>query len=170
MRRAVLCVPLALSLLPAALAESPRGPWAGYKAGSFVKTKTVTVVKVGAHKIETVTDITQTLIEVKGDRAVVETIANMNGVPRPTRTRSDVALKQPLPPPAGARRRSGKESLTVAGRTLQCDWTESESDMAGNRTTVKTWTSPNVPGGVAKTVSRNELMESTLEIVAFEAK
>jgi len=168
MRR--LALALTLALAPALLAAPPRSPWAGYKPGTFVKSKTVTVVTVGAHKVETVTDITQSIVEVKGDRAVVETTATMNGVPRPTRTRSEVSLKEPPPAAAGTVRRSGSESLTVAGRTLPCEWTEQETDMAGNRTTVRTWTSRQMPGGVVKTVSKNTLMESTLEVVAFEVK
>lgn len=168
MQRTVLVLPLALA--SAVLAASPRSPWAGYKPGTFVKTKTVTIVTVGAHKVETVTEITQSIVGVRGDQAVIETTATMNGVPRPTRTRSEVALNEAPPSPAGAARKSGAESLTVAGRPLRCEWTELETDMAGNRTTVRVWTSREMPGGVVKTVSRNGLMESTLEVVAFEVK
>jgi hypothetical protein len=150
--------------------KPPRGPWAGFKPGSFVKTTTVTVVKVGHHKVQTVTDITQTVMEVHGDRAVIETNATMDGVPRPARTRAQVSLKEPLPAPASPGRKAGKKALTVAGRLLRCDWTESESDMAGERTMVRTWTSPEVPGGIVRKLSRNGLMESTMEVVAFEAK
>jgi len=170
MRPSALALPLVLALAPAALSAAPRGPWAGFKAGSFVKTKTVTVVMLGAHKVETVTVITQTLVEVKGDQGVLETTATMTGVPRPTRTRSQVSLKDPLPAPVDPRRRSGKSSLAVAGRVLRCEWTEFKIDMAGSPTVVMTWTSPEVPGGVAMTYSRNELMRSTMEVVAFEAR
>jgi hypothetical protein len=170
MRRLALWLAPALGLAAVVLAAAPRSPWAGYKAGSFVKTKTVTTVKIGAHKVDTVTDITQTVVEVRDGQAVVETTATMNGVPRPTRTRSEVSLIDPPPSPARAAGKSGSESLTVGGRMLRCEWTEVEIDMAGNRTTVRTWTSPQVPGGVVKSVSRNALMDSTLEVVAFEVK
>ena len=80
MRRSVLLLPLAVAAT--VLAASPRSPWAGYPRGSFVKTKTTTVVTVGAHKLQTTTDITQTVLEVKGEVAIVETTATMNGVPR----------------------------------------------------------------------------------------
>jgi hypothetical protein len=168
MQRPLFALPLALA--SAVLAASPQSPWAGYKPGTFVKTKTVTIVKVGAHKVETVTEITQSIVGVRGEQAVIETTAAMNGVPRPTRTRSEVSLKEPAPAPAGTVRKSGTEALTVAGRTLRCEWAEHETDMAGNRTTVRVWTSREMPGGVVRTVSRNALMDSTLEVVAFEVK
>jgi hypothetical protein len=167
MRRSVLVLPLAVA---ATVLSAPlRSPWAGFPRGSFVKTKTTTVVTVGSHKLQTTTDITQTVLEVKGDVAVIETTATMNGVPRPTRSRSEVSLKE-APPAAGTLRKSGTESLQVAGRTIRCEWTEYETDMAGNSTTVRTWTAAEVPGGVARSVSRNALMESTLEVLAFEIK
>jgi hypothetical protein len=170
MPRLALWLAPALGLASAVLAAPPRSPWAGFKAGSFVKTKTVTIVKIGVHKLETVTEITQTVVEVGAGQAVVETTASMNGVPRPTRTRSDVSLIDPTPSPARAVAKAGSESLSVGGRVLRCEWTEVETDMAGNRTTVRTWTSAQVPGGMVKSVSRNALMDSTLEVVAFEVK
>lgn len=171
MRRLALTLAPVLGLASVVLAAAPRSPWAGYKVGSFVKTKTVTTVKIGVHKVETVTDITQTIVDVGTNQAVVETTATMNGVPRPTRTRSEVSLiDPPSPSPAGPAAKAGSESLTVGGRVLRCDWTEVETDMAGNRTTVRVWTSPQVPGGMVKSVSRNALMDSTLEVVAFEVK
>ena len=170
MRPFAIAALLVLAHAPAVFCEAPRGPWARFKPGSFVKTKTVTAVTVGAHKVETVTEITQKLVEVKGNRATLETTASMSGVPRPTRTRSQISLKEPLPAPAGPRRKSGKTLLTVAGHVLHCDWTETEADMAGRRTVIRTWTSPEVPGGVAMTLSKNDLMVSTMEVVAFEAR
>lgn len=170
MRRLAPWLAAALGLASAVLAATPKSPWAGFNVGSFVKTKTVTTVKVGGYKVETVTDITQTVVAVKPGQAVVETTATMNGVPRPTRTRSEVSLLAPSPAPSHAAGKSGSESLTLAGKAIRCDWTEVETDMAGNRTTVRTWTSPAVPGGMVKSVSKNTLMDSVLEVVAFEAK
>jgi hypothetical protein len=161
---------LALGLAAPLQAAAPKSPWAGYNVGSFVKTKTVTTVKVGSHKVETVTDITQTVVDVRVGQATVETVASMNGVPRPSRTRSEVSLLDASPAPAKVPGKSGSESLTVGGRVLRCEWTEAETDMAGNRTMVRTWTSPQVPGGLVKTISRNVLMDSILEVVAFEVK
>jgi hypothetical protein len=167
MALAVSFLSLCLLLLPPA---APRSPWAGFKPGSYVKTRSVTLVTVGSHKLETVTEITQTLVEVKADRAVIETVATMQGVPRPTRTRAEVSLSEAPAPVPGTRGKSGSQALTVAGRSLTCAWTESQTDMAGTPTRVTTWTSAKVPGGLVKSLSQSPLAETTLEVLAFEAR
>jgi hypothetical protein len=169
MRSRLLLLPLAFAAAGLVVAPS-KSPWAGYKPGSFVKSRTITVIKVGAQRIQTITEIAQTVIEVKPDHAVIETTAAMNGVPQATRTRSAASLTAPLPPPMGKRLSSGQENLAILGRTLHCDWIETETEMAGSRTTTRTWTAHEVPGGVVKSVQKNEGMESTLEVVAFAVK
>lgn len=64
----------------------------------------------------------------------------------------------------------GDEELDVAGKKVKCKWVETEYEMNGKKTTTKSWTSDEVPGGVVKSVTKNEDMESTMVVTGFEKK
>jgi hypothetical protein len=154
-------------------------PWASFKVGSFVKTKSTTTVNVAGKPINTVTEMKQTLVELTAEKAVLETEASVMG--NTSKTKIDLPLNvvasNPTLPSAPAnsevKPKESQESLTINGKTLNCKVTEIETEQGGNKVTSKTWMSEDVPGNVVKTVSKMSgatSTETTSELIDFEAK
>jgi hypothetical protein len=65
----------------------------------------------------------------------------------------------------------GSEELTIAGKTLKCQWIETTMVMGGQTVVTKVWQSDQVPGGQVKMVSRMDgpdgLVTTTMELTAF---
>ena len=133
-----------------------KNPWGSFKVGSYETMKATTTTEVAGNKTNMVTETKMTLMNLTADKATVETAITMMG--NTTKNTMDIPLvaAQTTPPPTGTAPggnvKSGTETLTVAGKSLSCKWTETESEAGGNKTVSKVWMSEEVPGFVVKMV------------------
>lgn len=173
-----------LSLLVPAFAAAPPSeshPWARFKVGTWVKWKTVTVHKTGATQQTYESESLQTLVSLTSEKAVVEFADKGPGQADGTKTlvdlplkasAADLALAAQAPKPG----KTGTESLTIAGKTFACTWSETVTgDATSGRTTMRTWESDAMPGSIVKSVSTSEIAPGlssvmTTEVVAFLIK
>jgi hypothetical protein len=160
-----------LVLLPLAHAAE-KHPWASFKPGSYAKIRSTTT---GPTK--TVTEMTQTLISVDADNAVVETETKIMG--RSTKNRVNMPLRPAAAPTGTPSQGKAKalvpvnETITVAGKALACICVDVETDANGMKTNSHACSSDAVPGGSVKIVSKISgamKMESVMELVEFAAK
>jgi hypothetical protein len=134
-----------------------KNPWGSFKVGSYETMKTTTTTDVGGNKTNTSIETKMTLLSLSADKATVESATTMMG--NTTKTNMDIPLaaSTTTPPPNGstpnASVKSGTETLTVAGKSLSCKWTQTESEAGGNKTVSKVWMSEEVPGFVVKMVN-----------------
>jgi hypothetical protein len=159
---------IVMILLTAAALLAQKHPWADFKAGSWVSMKTTVN---GPAKM--VTESKTTLVEKNAAKAVLEIETSMMG--NKTKTRTEMALGGKATQAAEVKQlASGTETITVAGKSLACKWTEFELNSGGMKGTTKTWTSDAVPGGMVKSVTKSTMgqmkSETVSEVVAFEAK
>ena len=158
-----------LFLIP--LAAADKHPWASFKPGSYAKMKTTTTT--GPTKM--VSEITQTLISVDANNAVVEMETKAMG--QTTKTRVPMPLKAAATPAANAQAPKMSapvnENVTVAGKSIAAKCVEMETSANGMTTSTRSCSSETVPGGVVKAVSKSTgavKMESVTELVEFAAK
>jgi hypothetical protein len=135
-----------------------KNPWGSFKVGSYETMKMTTTTEVAGNKSNTSMEIKMTLTGLTADKATVESATTMMGNTNKTSIDIPLAATQTTtPPPTGsapsANVKSGTETLTIAGKSLSCKWTETESEAGGNKTVVKVWMSEEVPGFVVKTVT-----------------
>ncbi len=163
---------LALSfflLLPLAFGAD-KHPWASFKPGSYAKMKTT--VMAGPSK--TVTEMTQTLISVDANTAVVEMETKTMGQTMKNRVNMPLkAASAPAAAPQGKAPTATNETITIGGKALACKCYEMESTANGMKTSSRTCTSEQVPGAAVKTVSKSSgamKMETVTELVEFAAK
>jgi hypothetical protein len=158
-----------LLLLPMAHAAE-KHPWASFKPGSYAKMKSTTTVAGN----KTVSEVTQTLISVDANTAVVEIESKAMG--QTSKTRVPMPLKgaaNPANAPKGPTPVMTNETLTVAGKSLPCKCMDVNTDANGMKTNSHACTSDAVPGGAVKVVSKTTgamKMESVMELVEFAAK
>ena len=153
-------------------------PWAKFKVGSFAKMVTTSATEVAGKKIETKTEMKQTLLELTADKAVVEMETSMMGTKNSTKveipltaTATPPGLPADVKLPEGYKPQEGEEEVTVAGKTLKCKWYEYELEQGGNKTSTKVWISTDVPGFSVKSIvkmSGATNTEAKSELVEFE--
>jgi len=159
-----------LFLVP--LTAADKHPWASFKPGSYAKMKTTTTT--GPTKM--VSEITQTLISVDANNAVVEMETKMMG--QTTKTRVPMPLKGSASPnaanaPAPKMSAPVNENITVAGKSIAAKCVDMETDANGMKSAIHSCTSETVPGAVVKAVTKTTgavKMESVTELVEFAAK
>jgi hypothetical protein len=149
-------------------------PWGSFNTGSWVKSKMSTVMTIAGRKTTTVVEMKMTLVDKTADKAVVETETTVMG--NTTKTKMDMPLNTaavPAATPAAAPVvNTGSETITVAGKSLNCKTSEFDSEANGNKTHTKTWMSEDVPGFAVKTVTNTSgsmSTETTSEVVDFKA-
>ncbi len=162
--------PTATETKPAA----PKHPWSSFKVGSYVAMKTSTVMEMAGKKNTTATEMKMTLVDLSADKATLETEMTVMGQKSKTKTELPltVTVKPSAATPAGVTPKTGTETITVAGKSMNCKWTEIEMESNGNKVTTKSWMSEEVPGFVVKSVSSTKgtaNMETTTEVVDFKA-
>lgn len=144
-------------------------PWASFKPGSYAKMKSTT--QAGPTKM--VSEMTQTLISVDANNAVVEIEtkamgqSNKSRVPMPLKAAANNTAAQAKPVA------TTNETITVAGKALACKCVEVETNTNGTKTLVKSCTSEAVPGGAVKMVTKTTgamKSETVSELVEFAAK
>ncbi|MBM3839177.1 MAG: hypothetical protein FJ398_14660 [Verrucomicrobia bacterium] len=183
---------LALTMLAVAgcgkeAATPPKHPWASFKAGSYAKIRMTSAMNVAGKPINTTVEIKQTLVELKATSAVVEIETTVMGKTSTTRKDFPLSAASPLTGapgdgvmPAGVPAadsgkvlNKGTETITIAGKPVSCKWTESAVAQGANSGTVKIYMSEQIPGGIAKMITKisgNVNTESTLEVIEFLAK
>ena len=121
-----------------------------------------------------VTEMTQTLISVDANNAVVEMETKVMG--QSNKSRVNIPLKTAATPanaPQGKPMVPTNETITVAGKALPCKCYEVASSANGMNTSSKSCTSEAVPGGAVKVVSKTTgamKSETTSELIEFAAK
>ena len=148
--------------------------WASFKAGAMVKTEMNTV----AGDMKTQMEQTQTLKEVTPEKAVVEVKMSMvmsgNKTDMPANTmeipaKIEKAKAEAKPPNAEVK--EGTEEIDVAGKKMQCKWTETKMKQGEMNITSKVWTAPEIPGSVAKMETKTEgqvKSETSMRVVEFK--
>ena len=145
-------------------------PWGSFRPGSYARMKTTTA----AGPTKMVTEMTQTLISIDANTAVVEMESKMMG--QSTKTRMNVPLKadaKATATPQGKVPTATNETITVAGKSIACKCYDMETSANGMKTSTRSCTSDAVPGGAVKVVSKTSgaaKSESTMELVDFVAK
>lgn len=149
---------------------SNKNPWGSFKVGSYETTKATTTTEVAGNKTSMAMETKMTLMNLTADKATVEAAMTMMG--NTTKTSMDIPLSAtPTPPPSTTATaptgsvKTGSETLTIAGKSLNCKWTETESEVSGNKTVAKIWMSEEVPGFVVKSVMSTKGTANT-EIVS----
>lgn len=160
----------AMTLTACAAIAADKHPWGGFKPGSYSKMKTTTT----AGPTKMVTEITQTLISVDANNAVVEMDSKMMG--HSTKSRMNVPLKsdaKATASPQGKAPAPTNETIAVAGKSLACKCYDMETSANGMKTSTHSCTSEAVPGGAVKVVTKTTgaaKSETTMELVDFVAK
>jgi hypothetical protein len=156
--------------------SSPSSPWGAFKVGSYVKTKTTTSMQVMGKAMDTSTESKTTLAELTADKAVLEVETTVAG--NTSKTRMDMPLTAGVTPTANPSAgpapavKTGTDTVTVGGKTLDCKTMEVETEASGNKVNTKVWTSDQVPGAVVKSVSTTSgatTTKTTTEVTDFKA-
>ncbi|MCX5683086.1 MAG: hypothetical protein NT049_05300 [Planctomycetota bacterium] len=147
--------------------------WASFKAGAMVKSEMNTT----AGEMKTQIEQTQTLKEVTPEKAVVEIKMTMlmsgnktempaNSIEIPAKIEKGKLAAKP-----DAEVKEGAEAIEVAGKKLQCKWTETKMKQGEMTIMSKVWTAAEIPGSVAKMESKTEgtvKSETTMKIVEYK--
>lgn len=154
--------------------------WAQFEPGSYAVVKMIT--DAAGNKTEMTT--TQTLKECTPEKAVIEvkTVMMMSGqkIEQPP-TDMEIAAKIPKQDVKGeapekdpnTEVKEGTEEIEIAGKKIKAKWTETKSKQGEMVTTMKVWTSEDVPGQTVKMTSTTTgpiEMKTESELVKFEAK
>ncbi|MFH0982525.1 MAG: hypothetical protein V2A79_13450 [Planctomycetota bacterium] len=149
--------------------------WAQFKPGSYAKLKLVT--EVVSNTTETL--VTYTHKELTADLAVVEertlvTVEGENVERKPVRkkypAKITVQQAEKQDPPGDGQ--EGEEEIEVLGRKFKARWVETEIRRPQQVSSIKAWTSEEVPGQTLKLINRTSHpmeMKSESELVEFKA-
>jgi len=156
--------------------------WAAYKPGTTVVLESTT--DAGAQKLKM--EMTQKLLEVSKDKAVVEVTTKLDlpGVPpQPAQKqtipakvkKSEAQTPGKLPPGAkGEMKEKGTEKISVGGKSYECKVYEFTGEQNGVKSTGKIWQSEKVPGNLVKMESNAKVgeqdMKSSMTATKIETK
>jgi hypothetical protein len=130
--------------------------WSSCGVGSWVTMKMET--EAAGNKTEM--EQTHKLVEKTDAKCVVETSGKMvvagNTMDLPANKRDIPAKIKKGDAKEGEKPKEGDEEIEVGGKKVKCHWVESTSENAGTKTTAKVWTCDDIPGKVAKIVSKSE--------------
>jgi hypothetical protein len=147
--------------------------WASFKVGAMVKTEMNTV----AGDMKTQMEQTQTLKDVTPEKAVVEvkmamTVAgNKTEMPASAMEIPAKIEKGKIATKPDVEVKEGSEEIEVAGKKMQCKWTETKMKQGDMTITSKVWTAPEIPGSMAKMESKTEgevKSETSMKVVEFK--
>ena len=187
MKRTLLCAITALCTLTSI--ASADGGWAQFKPGAYSKMKSTSSTEAGGMSIKTVSVIKTTLKELSATEATLEMETESSTVMNGNETKMPVQkseMKVPLTPGAtpsvppemaaaagAAKTFTSQETVTVAGKAIECTVSAAEMEAGGNKTVSKSWVSDSVPGAMVKTESVTSGAASatvTMELIEFDAK
>jgi hypothetical protein len=145
----------------------PYKSWAGWREGATATMKTESLA-AGAKQIITTT---VTLKKVSAEAVVLEvTMAieiagqKFQQPAMPIEIRADTAESSP---DENAKITRGRETLTVNGKKLDCEWTEIATP---GKSTKKTWISKEVPGGVVKETWKSDGSNTLSQLLEFKGQ
>ncbi|HEU0124352.1 MAG TPA: hypothetical protein VFQ91_27730 [Bryobacteraceae bacterium] len=156
-----------LFLLP--LAAADKHPWGSFKAGSYAKLKTT----MNAGPTKMVTEVTQTLVSVDANNAVVEMETKAMGQTSKTKVPMPLKSTAPTTAPQGKPLTPTNETITVAGKAIACKCYDIETNANGMKSVTHSCTSESVPGAVVRSVTKSTgamKSETVTELVEFAAK
>lgn len=191
MKRTLLCAITALCTLTS-IAQADGG-WAQFKPGAYNKMKTTSTTEAAGMSIKTVSIMKTTLKELSATEATVEmetessTVMNGNETKMPPqKTEMKLPLSAPTATPSvppemaaltsaagDAKVSTSKETLTIAGKAIDCTVSSAEMEAGGNKTLTKSWISDSVPGAMVKsesTTTGGASAQITMELLEFDAK
>ena len=166
------------------LVENPAyASWAAHKPGTKVVMDMVTAMG----PMNMTMELTQTLLEIDADKAVVETAvqANVPGVPAgqghkqkhtlQAKVSKSEAEKSTLPPgTTGEVTPAGSENLEIAGKQYECKVYDFKGKNDQGEQTGKVWNTTGIPGGLAKMTSKGQAdgqeMTITMTVKSIETK
>jgi len=157
-----------LALLTGGALEDVDNPdyksWSKFKAGAMVKYKMV--AEAGGTKTES--EMSLKLVELTGEKAVVETAFLFGGNalpgernPIPARIKRVEPQTDPAPPT-----KEGEEELEMAGKKVKTRWVETTVEQAAAKAVRKVWMTTEIPGGLARSETRSRA--GTVTQVAVE--
>ena len=158
----------------AAETKVAKHPWGSFKVGSYVVTKSTT--EVAGRKMTT--EMKTTLTALTADKATVEMATTVMGNTTKTMADFPITAGATTATPTGtvstpnAEVKTSEETITVAGKAVNCKVTSTTSDANGMKSESKTWMSDEVPGFVVKTVIKTTgpaKSETTSEVTDFKA-
>ena len=166
------------------LVENPAyASWAAHKPG----TKVVMDMATAMGPMNMTMELTQTLLELDADKAVVEAAvqANVPGVPAgqghkqkhtlQAKVAKSEAEKSKLPPgTTGEMKEVAGESIEVAGKKYECKVYEFKGKNEQGEQAGKVWNTTEIPGGLAKMTSKGQAngqeMTMTMTVKSVETK
>lgn len=139
---------------PEMVANPAYTSWAKHKVG----TKVLMAQTMNAAGMDMKHEVTQTLLEVTPEKAVVELNIKMNiaGQVREQKRNLDVAAKvekgKEYAPPGvkGTVKEAGNEKIDVAGKSYDCKVIEFAGEGAQGKSTGKMWRNDEIPGTLVK--------------------
>ena len=188
--RSLLAVSLGLCVLCAPAAQAAEElvdnpgykSWSGHKVGTAVTIESSSAIAGQTFK----TEMTQKLVELTKDKAVVEVTVKINipgAPPQPARKQTIPAKVKkaeatPGKMPEGMKGKAtdkGKQKIEVAGKSYECAVWEFTGEMQGGiKMTGTSWTSEKIPGSLAKMESTMKVegqdTKSTMKVTKIEAK
>jgi hypothetical protein len=132
--------------------------WSKFKAGASTTLRT----SIATDQVKSETVITTTLVEVGGDKLVLETAvtSKANGMefkapPTKRDVPKSIVLPAGAPKPDPAKKPEGQveegtEEVKVGGATVKAKWIKNKVKLGEVETESKTWFSDEVPGGLVK--------------------
>jgi hypothetical protein len=148
--------------------------WSKLKAGTVMTMKMVSETA----GIKTEMTMATKLLEVKDDKAVVETetTSKVNGmefkapgqkrdVPKVLETASGPTAPGAKPPGTVD---EGTETLKLGGTEYKCKWYKTKTEVMGIKAEAQIWMCDDVPGMMVKMVSKADKSETTMELVEIK--
>ncbi|MDP8262065.1 MAG: hypothetical protein P9M13_02015 [Candidatus Ancaeobacter aquaticus] len=151
-------------------AEVKENPWMKATKGSWAKHKNTTQTKVAGQAFNTENTTTTTLLDKDENGATLSIKTQMGS------TKTENKMKVPATSDYSKMgmdvkiKEVGKETITVAGKSYDCTVSETILNFGGKETITTTWTCDKVPSGTVKAVTKNDMMNSTIELVEYEVK
>lgn len=156
--------------------------WAKFPPGTVAVHKTV--IRGDGSDAATVMTTTYTLLEITPERAVVQmqvSTKRYDGFEANDRPEKFTHPKMLVLPPGMKKDRAGKptgviddgeESITVAGKEYRAKWYKGKDRNEGGEMFTQVWSSPEVPGGLLKSVTRTPAIgkSTTIELVEIAAE
>jgi hypothetical protein len=158
---------LALALLAQEVDNPDYAAWARFRPGSTVTVR----IEIEASGGKSVTEATSTLKSVDAKEAVVE----VKGFTEALGRREEIAAREERVPakvrrPAPSKAEEADEEIEVAGKKLACRRITVTDQQGALATATVTWTSDQIPGGLAKREIREGAGVTRVRTTAWEAK
>jgi hypothetical protein len=143
-------------------------PWANFNPGSWVEITSTTVTVTAGKETTNIIGTKITLLEKQADKVTLEN--EMTAMGQKTKSKFDLLLKDYSDdvPQGMTVLKTGRETITIAGKPVICDTKEISIDQGGSKTLFKRWTSVQVPGSLIKSISSSNGSRTTTEVVDFK--